>query len=80
VYRVIEFALGIYGYPFTHEWMFYVFEALPMLPAISVFCVVHPAKYLGSKGGLEKIEGSEEGGAELLQTGRRHRRRLSERK
>jgi len=78
VYRVIEFALGIDGYPFTHEWMFYFFEALPMLPAISVFCVVHPAKYLGSKGGLEKV--SEEGGAELVETGRRHRRRRSDRK
>jgi hypothetical protein len=47
VYRLIEFALGIQGYPFTHEWIFYVFESLPMLPAISVFCVWHPAEYLG---------------------------------
>lgn len=30
-----------------------------MLPAISVFCVVHPARYLGSNGGLEKIERAE---------------------
>lgn len=67
VYRVIEFALGINGYPFTHEWIFYVFEALPMLPAISVFCFVHPAKYLGSKGGLNKIERVEERGVELLE-------------
>ncbi|KAF2467091.1 RTA1-domain-containing protein [Lindgomyces ingoldianus] len=59
IYRVIEFALGINGYPFTHEWIFYVFEALPMLPAISVFCFVHPAKYLGRTGGLEgKVEES----------------------
>lgn len=62
MYRVVEFALGIYGYPFTHEWIFYVFEALPMLPAIAVFCFVHPAKYLGRGGGLgmtERAEGTE---------------------
>ena len=37
VYRLIEFAMGIHGYPFTHEWMFYTFESLPMVPAIGVF-------------------------------------------
>ncbi|KAE9363313.1 RTA1 like protein [Stipitochalara longipes BDJ] len=48
VYRLIEFALGINGYPFTHEWMFYTFESLPMLPAIGVFCLWHPGAYFGS--------------------------------
>jgi hypothetical protein len=43
---LIEFILGINGYPFSHEWIFYVFESTPMLPAIGVFCVWHPAKYL----------------------------------
>ncbi|KAH7314281.1 RTA1 like protein-domain-containing protein [Rhexocercosporidium sp. MPI-PUGE-AT-0058] len=47
VYRLIEFALGIFGYPFTHEWMFYVFESVPMVPAIVVFCIWHPAAYFG---------------------------------
>ncbi|KAF2740860.1 RTM1-like protein [Polyplosphaeria fusca] len=65
IYRVTEFAMGIDGYPFRHEWIFYVFEALPMLPAISVFCFVHPAKYLGSDGGLGKGSVVEEGGTEL---------------
>jgi hypothetical protein len=46
IFRLIEFALGIDGYPFTHEWMSYVFESLPMIPAIAIFCVYHPAKYL----------------------------------
>jgi len=57
VYRLIEFALGIFGYPFTHEWIFYVFESLPMLPAISVFCLWHPAEYFGSRrnGGRKSI-------------------------
>lgn len=64
LYRLIEFALGIDGYPFTHEWIFYVFEALPMVPAIAIFCCVHPAKYLGRDGG--KTPGNkEEEGAEM---------------
>jgi hypothetical protein len=46
IYRVIEFALGIEGYPFTHEWIFYVFESVPMLPAIFIFIIWYPAKYL----------------------------------
>lgn len=48
MYRLIEFGLGINGYPFTHEWMFYTFESLPMLPAIGVFCVWHPGEYFGA--------------------------------
>jgi hypothetical protein len=43
---LIEFILGINGYPFSHEWIFYVFESLPMLPAIGVFCIWYPGKYL----------------------------------
>ena len=50
IYRLVEFALGIFGYPFTHEWMFYVLECLPMLPAILVFCVWHPGAYFGAGG------------------------------
>jgi hypothetical protein len=46
VYRLIEFAIGIDGYPFQHEWPFYVFEALPMLGAIAIFCLWFPPKYL----------------------------------
>jgi hypothetical protein len=63
IYRLIEFALGIWGYPFTHEWIFYVFESLPMLPAISIFCWWHPAKYFGGhrakSDGLELENGIE---------------------
>ncbi|KAF2690796.1 RTA1-domain-containing protein [Lentithecium fluviatile CBS 122367] len=61
IYRVIEFALGIEGYPFQHEWMFYVFEALPMVPAIAIFCFIHPAKYLGSKGRAGKLKVADSG-------------------
>ncbi|WQF83866.1 Putative RTA-like protein [Colletotrichum destructivum] len=35
------------GYAFRNEWLFWVFEALPMLIAIGVFCVWHPSEYLG---------------------------------
>jgi hypothetical protein len=55
--------MGIWGYPFTHEWMFYVFESLPMLPAISIFCWWHPAKYFGghrTKNGDVELESSVE--------------------
>ncbi|KAG4429430.1 hypothetical protein IFR05_015082 [Cadophora sp. M221] len=60
IYRLIEFALGIFGYPFTHEWMFYVFESVPMVPAIVVFCVWHPAAYFGGRErGVGKIAGDD---------------------
>lgn len=49
MYRLIEFTLGIHGYPFTHEWIFYTFESLPMIPAIGVYCVYHPGAYFGGK-------------------------------
>lgn len=38
--------MGFSGYPFTHEWIFYVLEAVPMLPAVSIFCLWYPGKYL----------------------------------
>ena len=42
IYRVVEFALGIEGYPFQHEWPLYVLEATPMLFAIAILAVYHP--------------------------------------
>ncbi|KAH9212355.1 RTA1 like protein-domain-containing protein [Leptodontidium sp. 2 PMI_412] len=54
IFRLAEFSRGIFGYPFTHEWMFYALEAVPMLPAIAVFCVWHPGKYFGASGGRSK--------------------------
>lgn len=38
-----------------------------MLPAIAVFCFVHPAKYLGNNGGLVKQPRIEEGETELVE-------------
>ncbi|CAG9943847.1 unnamed protein product [Clonostachys rosea f. rosea IK726] len=65
IFRVAEFAEGMNGYAFRHEWLFWVFEALPMAPAIGVFCLYHPSKYLGRFGAwrlrrVHKTEGSAE--------------------
>ena len=65
IYRLIEFALGIFGYPFTHEWMFYVLESVPMVPAIAIFCIWHAAAYLGGRqSGMVKSDGDEMGAIE----------------
>ena len=50
VYRVCEFAEGLDGYAFRNEWLFWVFETLPMIGAIGIFVFYHPAKYLGRHG------------------------------
>ncbi|TQV98136.1 hypothetical protein V2A60_006181 [Cordyceps javanica] len=46
IYRVCEFAEGIQGYAFRNEWLFWVFETIPMAFAIGAFCVWHPSQYL----------------------------------
>lgn len=46
IYRLIEFSLGIFSSITTHEWFTYVFDSLPMLSAILIFCVFHPGKVL----------------------------------
>jgi hypothetical protein len=81
IYRVAEFAEGIEGYAFTHEWMFWIFEAVPMLVAIGVFCVWHPSACLGRDGAKARIRGktgeigdSEEGVTEM-QSSRKSRSR-----
>jgi hypothetical protein len=59
---VAEFGEGTEGYAFRHEWMFWVFEALPMLIAIVIFCVHHPSAYLGSDGGKRLFSRKDEEG------------------
>ncbi|KIY03515.1 uncharacterized protein Z520_00206 [Fonsecaea multimorphosa CBS 102226] len=46
IYRVVEFGMGIDGYPFTHEWCLYVLEAVPMFIALTVLACYHPVKYM----------------------------------
>jgi hypothetical protein len=60
VYRLIEFAMGIDGYPFGHEWPFYVFEATPMLLAVAIFCLWFPPGYLPKKKFGDDVEVAKE--------------------
>ncbi|KAF6523822.1 hypothetical protein HZS61_012321 [Fusarium oxysporum f. sp. conglutinans] len=54
IFRVVEFAGGRDTYAFSHEWLFWVFESLPMAGAIGIFCFYHPSRYLGRNGGRHK--------------------------
>jgi hypothetical protein len=49
IFRLIEFALGIEGYPFSHEWCLYVFESTPMYIALTALAVCHPVRLLQEK-------------------------------
>ncbi|PGH26697.1 hypothetical protein AJ80_01643 [Polytolypa hystricis UAMH7299] len=55
IYRLIEFALGIDGYPFRSEWMLYVLEASPMLFALGALAFYHPGKWLPTDAKPEAI-------------------------
>ncbi|KIO33991.1 hypothetical protein M407DRAFT_227185, partial [Tulasnella calospora MUT 4182] len=66
IYRAVEFAdiapspRGIYDpdkYLFTHEWPFYVFDAIPILISVVAFAIWHPGAYLPSRKGL-RIDGT----------------------
>lgn len=67
IFRMVEFAEGPEGYSLQHEWMFWVFEALLMIVALTIFCIWHPTKYLGNAGMSEKRR-SREGEAEAPRT------------
>lgn len=54
VYRVCEFAEGMNGYAFRTEWLFWVWETIPMIIAIGVFCWHHPSRHLGNS--LAKVK------------------------
>ncbi|KAH7161354.1 RTA1 like protein-domain-containing protein [Dactylonectria macrodidyma] len=60
IYRVCEFAEGMDGYAFRTEWLFWVFECLPMVGAIGIFCIYHPSRYLGKHGAWRKDLRSDE--------------------
>ncbi|KAE8349946.1 RTA1 like protein-domain-containing protein [Aspergillus coremiiformis] len=46
LYRLVEFSEGSDGYLNLHEWNYYVFEAALIVPAVAIFNVCHPARYL----------------------------------
>ncbi len=72
IYRVVEFSQGFDGYPFRHEWLFWIFEAAPMLIAISIFGLYHPGEYLGCDGGKRHIGDGEMMSQEELSASPRH--------
>ncbi|KAJ7480667.1 RTA1 like protein-domain-containing protein [Mycena latifolia] len=45
-FRIAEFAGGFDGYIATHEFFFYLFDALPLWLAMSLYCVVWPTRFL----------------------------------
>ena len=48
----------------THEWNFYVFEGVAILPILFIFAVLHPARFLTNVGfrqaGPSRKEGDDE--------------------
>lgn len=42
-FRVIEYALGNDGYPLTHEWTLYIFDALLMFIVMMIYYVWYPS-------------------------------------
>ncbi|KAK9440801.1 7-aminocholesterol resistance protein RTA1 [Metarhizium brunneum] len=56
IYRVCEFAEGMNGYAFRTEWLFWVFETLPMIGAIGIFVIYHPGRFLGQDGAAQPKE------------------------
>jgi hypothetical protein len=43
---VVEYAFGTESYPLATEWLFYVFEAVPMLFAIAIFSLWFAPAYV----------------------------------
>jgi RTA1 like protein len=58
VYRTVEFGVGTNGYPFQHEWMLYVFEAVPVWIAMFVLGWWHPVTLLQPKSNPDCVVGS----------------------
>jgi tellurite resistance protein TehA-like permease len=45
IFRVVEYVMGNEGYPLTHEWTLYIFDAVPMFAAMVVFAVWCPSNF-----------------------------------
>ncbi|KAL3482890.1 RTA1 like protein [Aspergillus germanicus] len=43
IFRVVEYVMGNDGYPLTHEWTLYIFDAVPMFTAMVIFAVWYPS-------------------------------------
>jgi hypothetical protein len=53
---MVEFALGIDGYPFSNEWMLYVFDGVPMVITLGALGWYHPVTHLQGKPFFEEDE------------------------
>jgi hypothetical protein len=53
---MVEFALGIDGYPFSNEWMLYIFDGVPMIIALTALGWFHPVTHLQGKQYFEEQE------------------------
>ncbi|KAK4946711.1 hypothetical protein LTR10_014213 [Elasticomyces elasticus] len=60
IFRVVEYIMGTDGYPLTHEWTMYVFDAAPMWTVQVIFFVWFPDQLHtaseGSEGGHSLVE------------------------
>ncbi|PWY78445.1 hypothetical protein BO94DRAFT_558759 [Aspergillus sclerotioniger CBS 115572] len=55
LFRVVEYVLGDTGYPLTHEWTLYTFDALLMALAMVAWLVWYPGKLARPDMGLEML-------------------------
>ncbi|KAL4926809.1 RTA1 domain-containing protein [Aspergillus undulatus] len=46
IFRLLEFTESRGGYIATHEWPFYIFDAVPIFPCVALFVWWHPSYYL----------------------------------
>lgn len=67
VFRVIEYVMGKDGYPLTHEWTLYVFDALLMVLTMAVFVWWYPGRLTAPPHEWETVEGGS--GQETMQLG-----------
>lgn len=49
IFRTVEFATGVEGYLYRHEWVLWAFDATPMWLTLFVLGIFHPTKWLQSK-------------------------------
>ena len=56
IFKVAEYLMGQDGYPLTHEWTLYIFDALLMLPVMAVFYLRYPSKIIPAPADVENLQ------------------------
>lgn len=59
IFRVVEFVMGNDGYPLTHEWTLYIFDASLMWLAMLIWIFWYPGKLSRPDMGLELLSSTE---------------------